>query len=758
MGGGARLPSLDAGNTMTPDRSMDDGRELHTLLAASATFGTLDDALRTSLASGMRRVVLAPGQVLVRQGETGDTVFLVAAGTFEVRQRRGDGVEDVIDTIGPGDIIGGLQLVVGGVASASVEAASEAQVFRLRREAFDELCAVAPALLDTFARAEGRRLQRRQMLAVLPAMFGPLDAGVLAALERQVTWLTLRRGEVLFRKGDHGDAWYVVTSGRLAVVEPAHNGHAERLISEVGRGEGIGEMALLTGQPRSATVYALRDAELARFPVDQVAELVATRPQVANAMLRGLARRIMDQSGASHRAMTAGLTLTLVPATPGVAIFDLANRLTAALGRFGPARQLRSADLPETGVGHEAAGRPDSHPAWIRVSAWLDEQSAAHSFLILVADAAPNGWSARAVGQADQVIIVANAKGDPAPGVLERALLPSTPERRDVRRLLTLLHCDGSQPPRGTARWLDARTVEAHLHIRLDREGDIERLARGLAGRGVALVLSGGGARCCAHMGVVRAMRERGIPIDLVTGTSAGAMSGFLVAAEMSFEEMSRSAQRFHRARPFKRYTLPIFSLLRGDRLSRALAEQCGETQLEDLWLPFVAVSSNLTRKSVELHTRGPAWAALRASSSLPGLVEPQIRDGQLLVDGGLIDNLPVGVARERLAGRVIAVDVTTDQELTVAGNAYPSPWTELLARLSRRRGSPAPPSMLDVMMHSLLLASLAHTWRMRLEADLCLRPDLAEFGMLALDRHSEIIEAGYRYAQEHLAAFVAAP
>jgi predicted acylesterase/phospholipase RssA len=254
----------------------------------------------------------------------------------------------------------------------------------------------------------------------------------------------------------------------------------------------------------------------------------------------------------------------------------------------------------------------------------------------------------------------------------------------------------------------------------------------------------------------VRALRERDIPVDLVAGTSAGAMAGYLAAAGASHEEMSRSALRFFQARPFKGYTLPLFSLLSGDRLSRALQEQCGDTQLEDLWLPLVAVSANLTRRSVELHTRGPAWQALRASCSLPGLVEPLIREGQLLVDGGLVDNLPVAVARERLAGRVIAVDVTADLDVSTTASAYPSPWFEFAARLVGRRGRKrgAPPGMFEVMMHSLLLASLAHTQRMRLEADLCLRPDLARFGLLALHQHGEIIEAGYRHAQQHLGAF----
>ena len=124
-----------------------------------------------------------------------------------------------------------------------------------------------------------------------------------------------------------------------------------------------------------------------------------------------------------------------------------------------------------------------------------------------------------------------------------------------------------------------------------------------------------------------------------------------------------------------------------------------------------------------------------------------------------LIDNLPVAVARERLAGRVIAVDVTSDLDLSTKASAYPSPWLELPARLVRGRPrGRTPPGLFEVMMHSLLLASLAHTRRMRLEADLCLRPDLARFGLLALDRHAEIIEAGYRHAREHLGAFTALP
>ncbi|MGA8048178.1 MAG: cyclic nucleotide-binding domain-containing protein [Dermatophilaceae bacterium] len=743
-------PSLGAGEQCTAAQ----------ILARSEVFGWLGEAIRDRLLHVMADTTVPSGHVALRQGEESEVLFIVVSGVFEVRLRRGNDAEAVIDTIGPGETFGEIQVVVGGVSTATVVAVSAGRILRLSHRDFDVLCEESPELLETVARLARRRLQRQQLLEVLPALLGPLDGGVLAAIERQGSWVSLRRGEVLFRRGDPGDAWYVVTGGRLAVVEPAVDDCPEYLLAEVERGEALGELALLTGESRSATVYALRDSELVRFSMDDFSRLLAAVPQVLDAVLRTLARRLMRRAGPPDRRQVAGRTMALVPATRHVQVGIFADRLTKALSRFGPTLQLRSDHLSGIGVGHEMRLRPDSHPAWTRVAAWLEAQAVAHRFLLLVAEAEPSGWSRYVVGQADQVIVVADADGDPLPSSLEEHLLPPDTALQ-ARRLLALLHRDGSHPPRGTARWLDARAVDEHVHIRMDRTDDVERLARSIAGRGVSLVLSGGGARCFAQLGVVRAMREQGVPIDLVAGTSAGAMSAFLVAAGCSDDAMRGAAALFHRARPMDGYTLPLFSLKGGERLSRALRNQCGDVQIEDLWIPFVAVSSNLTRRSVQLHTRGPAWAALRASGSVPGVVDPFVQDGELLVDGVLIDNLPVRVARERLPGRVIAVDVAASQPLTHMTGDFPSPWREALGRLvrsrDRHRRRNAPPGLLDVLLHSMLLASLATVEQMRLDADLCLRPELAEFGTQASAMYERIIEAGYLHARERLTTFTPA-
>jgi NTE family protein len=731
------------------------------MLSRSDVFGPLHQSIRDRLLDAMTYMVVPARSAVLRQGEEADALFFIVSGRFDVRLRHANDPEVVIDTVGPGETVGELQVVVGGVATATVVAVAEGRVLRLSHPHFDALCEESPELLEAVARLARRRLQRQQLLEVMPSLLGPLDADVLAAIERQGTWVSLRRGEVLFRQGDPGDAWYVVTSGRLAVVEPTVEHRQDRVLGEVGRGEALGELALLTGESRSATVYALRDCELVRFSMSDFSELLAAVPQVRDAVLRTLARRLVRREGPPDRKEFAGLTLALVPAGPDVAVGVLADRLTAALACFGPTLQLRSDCLAQIGVGREMVHRPDSHPAWTRIGAWLEAQAVSHRFLLLVADAAPNGWSARAVGQADEVIVVADGDGDPLPGALEEQLLPPGTAPHP-RRLLSILHRDGSTPPQGTARWLDARTIDEHVHVRMDRPDDVERLARAIAGRGVALVLSGGGARCFAQLGVVRAMREQGIPIDLVAGTSAGAMSAFLVAAGRSDDDMRRAAYLFHRAHPMRGYTLPLFSLKRGERLSRALRDQCDEVQIEDLWIPFVAVSSNLTRRSAQLHTRGPVWAALRASGSLPGIVDPFVQDGELLVDGALVDNLPVRVARERLAGRVIAVDVAAAQPLAHAAGHYPSPWRELPGRLvrlgeKRRRQDPPPPGLLEVLLHSMLLASLGSVEQMRGEADLYLRPELAGFGTQASAMYERIIDAGYLYARDRLTTFARA-
>jgi NTE family protein/lysophospholipid hydrolase len=268
------------------------------------------------------------------------------------------------------------------------------------------------------------------------------------------------------------------------------------------------------------------------------------------------------------------------------------------------------------------------------------------------------------------------------------------------------------------------------------------------------LVLSGGGARGIAHVGVIAALAEAGIPIDYVGGTSMGAIFGAGLALGFDVPRMRDEVRELF-ARPFSLYdlTLPISSLLAGKKLDRVLRAQLGDADIEDLWLPFFCVSADLSRADLIVHDRGCLWKAVRASSSIPGMFPPVPLDGRTLVDGGLVDNLPLDVMAGRCPGPLIAVDVFPygDPGFQQPSNRV-TRW--LRALRTRVRGEPASPPLFDILVRSTLLGSKFRQEEAigRIGQVIYLEPPVAAFGVLQWRAHQALIDAGYRYARARLA------
>jgi NTE family protein len=350
------------------------------------------------------------------------------------------------------------------------------------------------------------------------------------------------------------------------------------------------------------------------------------------------------------------------------------------------------------------------------------------------------------------VLIVAQAEADPAPGPTE-GLLETHDETIAPRRALVLLHPDGRHPPRETHRWLDPRHVHQHHHVRWDRDHDIHRLARFLSDRAVGLVLSGGGARGFAHIGLVRALREHGVPIDMVGGTSMGAILGAQVGMERDWEEILRTSRAtFVTPRPFRKYTLPLVSLLRHGVFDASAAATFGGAHLEDLWTPSFCVATNLSTAEPFVFLRGPAAEAALASSALPGIVTPRIRSGHLLVDGGVLANTPTDTM-QRFCTVLIVSDATEGRAVEADFDAFPSPWHLLGRRLSPVHEEAEVPGLMSILTRTAVLGSIANDARARDAADLYLRMPVDAFGMLEMDRIDEIVEAGYAYSRNALEA-----
>ncbi len=603
-------------------------------------------------------------------------------------------------------------------------------------------------------------MRQQQLLSALNStkLFGALDETVLHALEAELEWVTLASGETLIRQGDPGDCLYVVISGRLRVVLE-QEGREVRVFREVGRGESIGEMALLTGEKRTATIYAIRDTEVARLSQASFDRLLEQYPQaVTKTFTRAIIQSLNRQLSGEKPGVNVLTTVAVIPAGRDVLLPQFTQRLAAALATLAPTLHLSSDHvdrfLDQPGIAQDAptSGQPSDN----RLTSWLGEQETTHRHVVYEADSTATPWTRRCLRQADHIIIVGHATGDPTPGETEAELLRDEGGRARKRKTLVLLHRNGARLPVGTRRWLAARKVEQHHHIRWDTDADFGRLARFVAGRAVGLALSGGGARGYAHIGAIRALTEAGIPIDAVGGTSSGSLIGAQYAMGWDADTILSKTHDFVKVNLYD-YTIPLVSVLAGRVMNAQFINMFGNTHVDDLWLPYFCVSTNLTQAEVVIHRTGILWRGLRASNGLPGLLPPLIEDGDALIDGGLLDNLPMSTMRQLCgSGVVIAIDVAPPVDLAEIAQYGDSlsgfdalqntlnPWAEKLKM----------PNLLSLLYRAVEINTV-HDLKNQIKqgiADLYLRQPVERFGLLDHAAINEIAEIGYHYTQQELA------
>jgi NTE family protein len=279
---------------------------------------------------------------------------------------------------------------------------------------------------------------------------------------------------------------------------------------------------------------------------------------------------------------------------------------------------------------------------------------------------------------------------------------------------------------------------------------DIARVARLLTGRGIGLVLSGGGARGFAHIGAVRALREARIPIDVVGGTSMGGIMAAGVAAGWSTEEITERLRRsFVETNPLRDYTLPVVSLVSGRKVSSLLHREFEERYIEDLPLTYFCVSANLTTGQASVHRSGLLWRALRASTAIPGVLPPVLVQGEVLVDGGALNNLPVDCMRELGRGPVIGCDVAADRAFTASSDDLDVP--PLWKLMSWLRGGRRRPNIFQILWRAGMVNSAAASMVQRADTDLLLQPPLAEVDMLNWQAFDRAVSAGYAHTAQRL-------
>jgi len=710
------------------------------------------------LIAALDHVALAPGATLMRQGDAGDELYLVLDGRLSVGVEHDDGTTTTVDEIGPGGVVGEMALLTGAPRSATVQSIGRCDLARLSRADFERLAAHYPEALQEFLRRILPRLRRTQLVRVLTELFGDLDEAALRAIEARLAWVPLAGGATLFREGDGGDDVYIVVNGRLRVTTTDRDGR-ERVLEEIGRGAAVGELALLTGETRAATVVAVRDSDLLRLSKAAFDELTDTQPRAMMQVARAAATRLRRGARRKVQRLRTARTLALVPAHANIPVALFARRLEQALARGESTLRLGSADVDRLLARPGIAQTGDDSVIHDAIVAWLSGQERDHGCLLLEADAEWTPWTRRCLRQADRVLIVARAGDDPAPGPLESALRDAGAH---ARRELVLIHDDATAMPTGTAAWLEARELAAHHHVRLGNERDVGRVARRVSGLATGLVMGGGGARGFAHIGMLRALSEDGIDVDVVGGTSFGGLVAAACAAGMPVERMMELAQAFASRSKLLDRTLPMTSLLAGAKVTRILGQLFGEQRIEDLWTPLFLVSSGLSRASVVLHRHGEVWKAVRASTAIPAIFPPMLGDdGEVLVDGNVMNNMPLDIMRELCEnGPVLGLNPmpTADKVKAYRFGASLSGWSALFGRLGWFGIRTRAPSILGLAMRATEINS-ANRMRQpsfRALADLIVEPPLAEYPILAFDKYAPIVDIGYRSAKEALAGWSA--
>ena len=616
--------------------------------------------------------------------------------------------------------------------------------------------------------------QEELLTRSLATLFGDIDAADLALLRQQLEWVEVAGGQTLMRQDEPGDAMFLVISGRLRAYVSGEDG-APRLLREMARGQVIGELSLITDAPRSATVVALRDSVLVRLGKPAFLSLLAGSGELSLAMTQQIVRRMQTVQAQAHAV--APVTMAVVPISEGVDAAALARELahqlahtlahkqthTQAHGPATPARvRVLGANAVDELLQQPGASRADTRDAAAnrRIALLLDHLEAQVDHLLLVADTTPTAWTQRCARQADELLLLADATRPPQLHANETGCLMQRPAGSAALEVLLLLHPDVRAQPHGTTGWLARRPLADHVHLRRGHAGDLARLARLQARTAVGLVFAGGGARGLAHLGVWRALREHGVEIDVVGGTSIGGVVAALVASDRPYEQVLAVARREFLRNPTGDFNLlPLVSLIRGKRLKDiidgATRDLIGSPppDMADLWKGFFCIAANSSKARQEVLTRGPLAKLMRAGVSIPGALPPVLHDGDLLCDGGTFNNFPVDVMRGlRGVGRVIGVDLAPGKARRLEFDEVPGPWALLRDKMRpRAKRRYRMPTLATYLLNVTVLYSSSRQRLAREQTDLYLHPPLERVGMLQWSRFDDIGAQGYAYAVKAL-------
>ncbi|KAJ7292813.1 hypothetical protein C8J57DRAFT_1444263 [Mycena rebaudengoi] len=785
-GGSSTIASLDGGGYMS---GLDNEVEILFFAAGStlATAGELNTGLFYVIEGFLDILLPASGDEHVRKVPQDNKPSVADAEPWRTPGvKSGGATQKLLFSVKPGGIAGYLAALCNTPSYVDIKAKTDTYVGFLPSHALERLLEKRPIVLLTLA---------KRLISLLSPLLLHIDASL--------DWMQVNAGQVLWRPEDISDSFYIVINGRLRAITESEAG-AVTIVGEYGQGDTVGELDVITSSPRRNTVHAIRDTELIRMPQTLFNAISARNPQTTAQLLRMIASRVRDEldSSSSKQSRNASSdnnnlkTVAILPVSRLVPVDAFGRKLQTALEAMGATTSYLNQASISSHLGRHAFTRMGK----LKAAGWLADQEQKYRTVLYVADSPVNSsWTQTCIRQADCVMVVGMGD-DPSIGEYERLLLSM---KTTARKELVLLHPDRSVVPGSTREWLKNRPwVHQHIHVelpglvlpipkpvaskdpdavrtlknlkdkvqsgiqkyrktgadprpqRLPHINDFSRLARRITGQSIGLVLGGGGARGMAHLGLIRALEENGIPIDHIGGTSIGAFIGGLYAREGDILSSSGRAKQFSSRmgniwRILSDVTYPLVAYTTGHEFNRGIYKAFYDLHIEDMWLPFFCNTTNIMTSKMEIHENGYAWRFIRGSMSLVGMLPPLCHDGGMLVDGGYMDNLPVATMFSMGASSVFACDVgSLDDNTPRKFGDTVSGWWLLINRWNPFSDARLIPPITEIQSR-LAYVSSVKTLEDAKAAHGCyyISMPVQEFGTLQFGKFEEIQSKGYHAA-----------
>lgn len=576
-------------------------------------------------------------------------------------------------------------------------------------------------------------------------IFSSLSEDIIKKVLSKFSKIELNQADVLFYQGAPSDTVYIVVSGKLSASLTNIAGET-RIVGYIEPGETVGESGALTTEPRALTIRALEPCVLYKLSSRDFVEICHQYPAVMYATIHPVIARSRSiiQLLSSEKV---NRHIVIAPANKDISLENFAEKIQNHLENF-----------------HSIVLFSDYHPDF-KNQKWevdtlkekiteIDKQKKKSHKILYILRSYDTPLAKVALKKANIIYITAysNSLSKIDNQLIERFHQGKMHIRPEAA--LVLLHTTSTSMPRNTSNWLNQMPFDTYHHVRMNVAKDFSRLLRFIRGKAVGLVLSGGGTRGWGHLGVIKALRERHIPIDMIGGTSVGAIIGGCYAVHESYED---AYERFYKvivasakSVSWRSLTWPAISLFNAKNFTNSLMQIFTDIHIEDLWIPYFCISANLANNSEEIHRSGLLWEKTRASSSIPGLIPPVVINNELHVDGGLLNNLPVDVMRAYLGkrSRIIAADLNS---FTRDRHKYSFPpiltfKQALFAKMGFTLENYSFPRFVDTFMRGMFIGSLSRSVQNGLIANVLVNMDLNKFRLLQSNpRQAEkIVQIGY--------------